>query len=87
MRVTDYRVYWNMTLDQGSLELHLEDGSRVTLSANEAGKLIIWVDLLRTESPVFYWKTEESEGLSSGWEVAKDPPKDYPGRFPLDGQE
>ena len=68
MKIIKYRFHWNMSLHSGSLDLTLEDDSNVVFKTEEVGTLIIWVDLLRKDAPVFYWKNENGQGLASGWE-------------------
>ncbi len=84
-KVIKYRLHWSMTLSAGSLELHLEDNTEVSLSADDAGKLVVWVDLLRNDAPVYYWKNEAGEGLASGWEAVVEP--EDPPWASLDGQQ
>lgn len=75
-KVVKYRLHWSVTLGAGRLELRLEDGAEVSLAADDPGKLVVWVDLLRHDAPVYYWKNVAGEGLASGWEVVveADPP-------------
>ena len=80
MKVIKYRFHWNMTSNNGDLELTLEDNSNVVLKTEEVEKLIIWVDLLRKDAPVFYWKDADGQGLASGWDMVVEPPN-------LDGQD
>ncbi len=77
MKVIKYRLNWSMTQNRGSLEMHLEDNSTVILEAEEPGKLIVWVDLLRHDAPVYYWKTEQGEGLKSEWEKVIEPDESW----------
>lgn len=55
-------------LKTGSIDLRLLDRSIKALTADDPGHLIIWVDLLKHERPVYYWKDAHGEGLASGWE-------------------
>ncbi|WP_157974252.1 hypothetical protein [Lewinella sp. IMCC34183] len=63
-----YQLHWDMTQNAGNIHLRLADDSVVTVEADHPGKLVVWVDLLRNDTPVFYWRNGEKEGLASGWE-------------------
>ena len=78
VRVEAYRLYWDMTHNAGGIHLRLADASSVTLEADHPGKLVVWVDLLRNDTPVFYWKADGKEGLASGWESLPHPAADGP---------
>ena len=66
--VSSYRLHWNTILHTGSIDLRLQDGADVTLTAHDPGHLILWVDMLKHEQPVYYWKNSDGEGLVSDWE-------------------
>ena len=66
--VSSYRLNWNSNLQTGTINLRLQDGSDVSLTAHDPGHLILWVDMLKHEELVYYWKNSDGEGLASDWE-------------------
>ena len=72
--VSSYRLHWNRTLQTGTLNLRLQDGSDVSLTAHDPGHLILWVDMLKHEQLVYYWKNSDGEGLISDWEKVDSSP-------------
>ena len=54
VKMVSYRLFWDMSQNTGGLHLRLADRTAVTLKADDPGKLVVWVDLLRNDAPVFY---------------------------------
>ena len=70
-----------MSQNTGGMHLRLVDQSAVTHKANDARKLVGWVDSLWNDASVCYWKTDKREGPISGWETAPEPDSDPQGRY------
>lgn len=77
MRIIEYRAFWDTEKFFGGVELRLEDGSEVTQRTDSAGTLIVWMDILKNDHPVWYAKGSDQGVLVAGWE-----PVDQLGNLP-----
>lgn len=53
IKIESYAVMWNADLNEGSINLLLENGGSRLLTADSAAECALLVDILRNESPVY----------------------------------
>lgn len=58
--VMQYIAAWNSTSKKGDIKLALANGTIEVLQVSDASELMMLMDMLRNENPVFYDKRQQT---------------------------